>query len=100
LYRARQASMIEHLARATNGVITLAASLQGMHLAFEVDEQIRDTELSQRALQAGVQLAPISSYCIEAKRRGWLFGYAGYDETALARAAGALGRQLGELGRN
>ncbi len=100
LYRERQALVIDHLARATNGVITLEASLQGMHLAFEVGGHIRDTELSRRALEAGVQLAPISSYCIEAKRRGWLFGYAGYDETALARAASALGRQLGELGRN
>lgn len=95
LYRGRQASMIYHLARATNGVIALEPSLQGMHLALEVGGQIRDTELSQRALHAGVHLASISSYCIESKRRGWLFGYAGYDEAALARAARALGQQLG-----
>ena len=94
LYRERQGALIHGLARATSGAITLAPSLQGMHLAFEVGERVRDTELSQRAEEAGVQLAPISRYCIEAKRRGWLFGYAGYDEAALARAARALGRAL------
>ncbi|NUA29506.1 PLP-dependent aminotransferase family protein [Cupriavidus basilensis] len=95
LYRERQASMIHHLTRATNGTIALEPSLHGMHLAFEVGGQIRDTDLSRRAQDAGVHLAPISSYCIAAKRRGWLFGYAGYDEAALARAARALGQQLG-----
>ena len=94
LYRERQASMIHSLTRASHGAITLAPSLQGMHLAFEVGEHVHDTELSQRAQNAGVQLAPISLYCIEAKRRGWLFGYAGYGEAALARAARALGRQF------
>ena len=49
LYRERQASMIASPAQATHGAITLAPSLQGMHLAFEVDERVRDTELSARA---------------------------------------------------
>ena len=95
LYRVRQASMIHSVARATHGAITLAPSLQGMHLAFETDGRTRDTALAERAAQAGVQLAPISRYCIGAKRNGWLFGYAGYSEAALGAAARALGRQIG-----
>ena len=94
LYRERQASMIASPAQATHGAITFAPSLQGMHLAFEVDERVRDTELSARADAVGVQLAPVSRYCIEARRCGWLFGCAGYDEAALARASRALGKQL------
>jgi GntR family transcriptional regulator/MocR family aminotransferase len=65
-----------------------------MHLAHEIGGRGDDTALSARAAEAGVQLAPISRYCIEAKRRGWLFGYAGYDEAALGRAARALARRL------
>jgi GntR family transcriptional regulator / MocR family aminotransferase len=95
LYRTRQASMIHSLARATQGAIVLSPSLQGMHLAFESEARVRDTELAERAARVGVQLAPISRYCIEAKRNGWLFGYAGYGEAALAAAARALGRQIG-----
>ena len=94
LYRERQAALIDSLARASHGAIRLAPSLQGMHLAWEVDAQIHDTELSQRAHAAGVQLAPISRYCMEARRSGWLFGYAGYDAAALDRAARALGPLL------
>lgn len=94
LYRERQGALIASLARASAGALVLVPSAQGMHLAFEVGERVRDTELSARAEAVGVQLAPISRYCIAAKRRGWLFGYAGYDEAALARAARALGRQL------
>jgi GntR family transcriptional regulator/MocR family aminotransferase len=94
LYRTRQAAMIHSLDRATDGEIKLAPSLQGMHLAHEIAERIRDTELSERAAAAGVQLAPLSAYCIDAKRRGWLFGYAGYEEAALARAARALAKQM------
>jgi GntR family transcriptional regulator/MocR family aminotransferase len=94
LYRARQAALIHELERASVGALTLAPSLQGMHLAHEVGERVRDTALAERAAAAGVQLAPISRYCIEAPRRGWLFGYAGYDEASLGRAARALGRQI------
>jgi len=94
LYRARQASMIHALARASHGALTLAPSLQGMHLAHEVGARVDDLRLSDRAGEAGVQLAPISRYCIEAARRGWLFGYAGYDEAALGRAARVLATRL------
>jgi GntR family transcriptional regulator/MocR family aminotransferase len=94
LYRARQAALIHHLARASHGALTLVPSLQGMHLAFEAAARVDDTALAHRAAEAGVQLAPLSRYCIEAKRRGWLFGYAGYDEAALARASRAVARCL------
>jgi GntR family transcriptional regulator/MocR family aminotransferase len=86
--------MIHALARASHGALTLAPSLQGMHLAHEVGARVDDLRLSDRAGEAGVQLAPISRYCIEAARRGWLFGYAGYDEAALGRAARVLATRL------
>ncbi len=94
LYRERQALMIAQLERASHGQISLAPSLQGMHITLEVDASIRDTDLSRKALNAGVQLMPLSAYCIAAQRRGWLFGYAGYPEAALTRAARALGPLL------
>jgi GntR family transcriptional regulator/MocR family aminotransferase len=38
-----------------------------------------------------VLLAPLSRYTIESRRRGWLFGYAGYDASALQAAAQRVG---------
>jgi GntR family transcriptional regulator / MocR family aminotransferase len=86
LYPRRQQVLIEALARATGGALRLAPAMQGMHLVLEAATGCDDQALSQRAWQAGVVLAPLSRYAIESRRRGWLFGYAGFDETPLREA--------------
>jgi GntR family transcriptional regulator/MocR family aminotransferase len=91
LYQHRQAVMIESLRKATGGALQLMPAAQGMHLVHEVGEQADDTGFSRRAGEAGVYLAPLSLYCVQARRRGWLFGYAGFDDAALRHAARVLG---------
>jgi GntR family transcriptional regulator/MocR family aminotransferase len=91
LYPARQAVMIDALARASRGALQLQPSEQGMHLTFEVSGRRSDAAFSGRAREAGVLLAPLSGYAIESPRRGWVFGYAGYDDAALREAAGRVG---------
>ena len=98
LYAQRQALVIEALAKASGGALRLTPSAQGMHLAHEDEDEAgrADEPLSARAQEGGVYLATLSRYAIEAPRRGWLFGYAGYDEAALkaaARTVGALFRR-------
>jgi GntR family transcriptional regulator / MocR family aminotransferase len=90
LYVERQAAMVESLRKASGGVVQLAPAAQGMHLSHEVDGRHDDTLLSRRAAEAGVYLAPLSLYCVQARRRGWLFGYAGFNERQLRQAAKAL----------
>lgn len=87
LYPQRQRALVKALAEATQGRVQLAPSEQGMHLLHELPGLRGDQALSQRALAAGVVLAPLSRYAIESRRRGWLFGYAGYDEAALRESA-------------
>ncbi len=89
LYQERQAVMIESLRKASGGALQLAPAAQGMHIAHEIGRG-DDARLSSRAGEAGVYLAPLSLYCVQAKRRGWLFGYAGFDDSALRQAARAL----------
>lgn len=50
------------------------------------------------AHEAGIFLAPLSRYTIESPRRGWLFGYAGYDTATLRAAASTLWSLLPTLG--
>jgi len=95
LYQQRQSVMIESLRKASGGALQLAPAAQGMHLAHEVGSRVDDMRLSRRAAEVGVYLAPLSLYCVEARRRGWLFGYAGFDEVALRHAARALGPLVG-----
>lgn len=90
LYVERQGAMVESLRRASGGALVLTPAAQGMHLSHEVGERSDDAVLSRRAAEAGVYLAPLSLYCVQARRRGWLFGYAGFDEGRLRHAAKAL----------
>lgn len=94
LYPQRQRVLIESLAQASQGQLQLQASAQGMHLLHELPCGADDLALSARALAAGVFLAPLSRYTIESARRGWLFGYAGYDSATLRAAAATLGPLL------
>lgn len=94
LYPQRQQALIAALARASGGALRLRAADQGMHLLHELPERRPDTRLPERALRLGLVVAPLSRYCIESSRRGWLFGYAGYDAAALEQAAARLGPLL------
>lgn len=98
LYPQRQALMVEALARASGGALRLAPSGQGMHLVHEMSGRGKDLGLSARAREAGVMLAPLSGYAMESGRRGWVFGYAGYDDTALREAARRVGPLFGRAG--
>lgn len=90
LYPARQAALVARLAEASEGRVVLAPQDHGLHLLLEARAGSADHLLSARALDAGVMLAPLSRYAVESKRRGWLFGYAGYGEPQLAAAVAAI----------
>lgn len=94
LYPQRQQILIEALAKASHGQLVLQPSEQGMHLLHELPAGQDDQTLSAQAQQAGLLLAPLSRYTIASRRRGWLFGYAGYDTASLRKAAAALGKLL------
>lgn len=94
LYPQRQQVLIEALAQASQGQLQLQPSEQGLHLLHELPEGGDDQTLCARAQEAGILLAPLSRYTIASQRRGWLFGYAGYDTAALRAAAARLGRML------
>jgi GntR family transcriptional regulator / MocR family aminotransferase len=95
LYQARQQVLIDALQRHSHGALNLAPSEQGMHLRLELHGGARqrgDLALSRAAGEAGVHLVPLSRYTITSPRRGWLLGYAGYDDAALRAAAKVVGR--------
>ncbi len=86
LYLQRQQLLIETIARHSGGEVRLAPSAHGMHLVLETDAACHDTAVSARVAETGTFLAPVSAYTIEAVRRGWMFGYAGYPEAELVQA--------------
>lgn len=94
LYPQRQQALIDALASASKGQLVLQPSEQGMHLLHELPAGRDDQSLPARAQEAGILVAPLSRYTINSRRRGWLFGYAGYDTAALRAAANKLGKLL------
>lgn len=101
LYLARQAQLIEALARASDDAAALRPCAHGMHLLLEAPPGTDDVRLSREAARRGVWLAPLSRYAMVSPRRGWLFGYAAYDAGALQSAARAVGPLLNAaLGRS
>ncbi len=94
LYRRRQGVLITALAQASGGTVQLAPCLHGMHLALEAPPGTDDVAVSRAAAALGVRLAPLSSYCMQADRRGWLLGHAADDDAALQTAAQAIGPLL------
>lgn len=97
LYPQRQRALIAALAEASDGRLQLAPASQGLHLLLEVAGLRHDQPLAERALAAGVVLAPLSRYAVASRRRGWVFGYAGHDEAALQAAARRLAPLLAPL---
>jgi GntR family transcriptional regulator / MocR family aminotransferase len=94
LYLQRQAVLIEAIDQASGGVVRLAPCAHGMHLAFAAPSGSDDAAVARAAEAAGVMLAPLSRYTVASARRGWLFGYAGYDEVVLRAAAQRVGPLL------
>lgn len=91
LYLQRQQVLIDALADASGGAWQLQLSDRGMHLLHEVAPGSDDETLSRKALAAGVMLAPLSRYAMQSARRGWLLGYAGFDDTEIREAARVVG---------
>lgn len=94
LYPQRQQVLIDALAQSSHGQLQLRPSDQGLHLLHELPPGENDQALPARAQAAGIWLAPLSRYTLVSQRRGWLFGYAGYDTAALRVAAAKLGAWL------
>lgn len=90
LYQERQAVLVDSLRKASGGRLAPEPVDHGMHLALEAPPAVDDTALSHRAGEAGVHLAPLSLYTLASRRRGWLFGYAGFNERQLRQAARLL----------
>jgi GntR family transcriptional regulator/MocR family aminotransferase len=94
LYVQRQAVLIRSMAQATQGAVRLQPLDHGMQLVHEIAAGAADHLVSAKAAELGVLLAPLSRYTIESRRRGWLFGYAGHEASALSAASRKVGPLL------
>jgi GntR family transcriptional regulator/MocR family aminotransferase len=95
LYQERQAILIEAAERELYGLLEVNTAEAGMHLIGWLPNNVSDQSISRHAASVGVDVLPLSFYCIEAKQRpGLLLGYTGIQAAEVIRGAKKLAAAL------
>jgi GntR family transcriptional regulator / MocR family aminotransferase len=95
VYAERQQALVKAGRRELAGLLDIQPSDAGMHLIGWLPPGIDDRTASSAAAAAGVEVTPLSAYCIEPQDRGALrLGYTGYTPREIWHAARRLGTAL------
>jgi GntR family transcriptional regulator/MocR family aminotransferase len=98
MYEERQQTLVEEARKNLGSMLEVAPAKAGMHLIGWLPSGISDREVSRRAAEAGLNLAPVSAYCINQKLRGGLLlGYTAYDEKHIRQGIKKLARVLTKI---
>jgi GntR family transcriptional regulator/MocR family aminotransferase len=96
LYAERQQALVNAAKSELKGLLEIKPSDAGMHLLGWLPEHIDDQQAFRAATAAGVEVTPLSAYCIEPPKRGALrLGYTGYKSREIWRATRRLADALG-----
>ena len=94
-YTERRNVLIEALNRECGDLLDVQVPEAGMHLVAWLPAHVDDRVVAQLALEQGVEVAPISRFCMAPPRRGGLMlGYASADSAALRDGVRRLARAL------
>ena len=95
LYAERQQTLIKAAVRELDGLLDIRQSDAGMHLIGWLPKGINDRIASRVALAHGVEVSPLSIYCIEPQTQGALrLGYTGYTPKQIWHGVCQLARSL------
>ena len=98
LYAERQQVLLKAARSELDGLLDVKPSGAGMHLIGWLPEGVDDQIASRAAFDHGVEVTPLSAYCIETPKRGALrLGYTGYTSREIWAAARRLATALKKL---
>jgi GntR family transcriptional regulator/MocR family aminotransferase len=98
IYEERQQILVEEVRKHLKGMLEVAPAEAGMHLIGWLPLGIDDQDVSRRAGEANLKIAPVSAYCIEQTLRGGvLLGYTAFNERLIKQGVKKLGRVLSEI---
>jgi GntR family transcriptional regulator/MocR family aminotransferase len=101
IYEERQQTLVEEARKNLGSMLEVAPAKAGMHLIGWLPGGISDREVSRRAADAGLNLAPVSAYCINQKLRGGLLlGYTAYEEKHIRQGIKKLARVLTKIAQD
>lgn len=100
MYEERQQILVEEARKYMGGMLDVTPAKAGMHLIGWLPSGISDREVSRRAAEEDLTLAPVSTYCVNQKLRGGLLlGYTAYGEKHIRQGMKKLARVLTEIAR-
>ncbi len=100
VYAQRQRALVSAAARELRGLLGVPPGEAGMHLIGWLPEGIDDRAAHRAALGAGVEVTPLSAYCLEPPPHGALrLGYTGFSPRQLWEGVRRLAEALKKLRR-
>jgi len=66
----------------------------GLHMLLEAEESFDEEAMTNLALHKGIRVYPLSKYCLETNRKGWVLGFAKVDEGAIEEGINRLAKIL------
>ncbi|MFD2118078.1 PLP-dependent aminotransferase family protein [Paenibacillus yanchengensis] len=85
IYRRRHEAMTKAIiASGLQGKFTLSGVETGLHMLLETDPSFDETNITKQALDHGIRVYPLSNYCLDSNRKGWVLGFAKVEEQAIA----------------
>jgi GntR family transcriptional regulator/MocR family aminotransferase len=98
IYEDRQQILVEEARMNLKGMLEVAPAEAGMHLIGWLPPGIDDRDVSRRAAEANLKIAPVSDYCLNQKLRGGLLlGYTAFNERQIKLGVKKLARVLNEI---
>jgi len=95
LHAERQAAIVKAGPSELQGLCDLPPNDAGMHLTGWLRKDVDDREACSAVAAAGVDVSPVSTYCIDPPSRGALrLGYTGYTTRQISQAARRLAEAL------
>jgi GntR family transcriptional regulator/MocR family aminotransferase len=95
LYQERQSELVQSAGKELGGLLEVNPARAGMHLIGWLREDLNDRVLSREAARAGVDVRPLSFYCIESRLRpGLLLGYTGISKAEIRLGLRKLAKVL------
>jgi GntR family transcriptional regulator/MocR family aminotransferase len=99
VYRSRMEALLHFSERWLKGAIEVERADAGLQTMGWLAEDVDDRAVSEAAARAGIQVANLSRYCIQASRPpGLVFGFGAFSEAELAQGVQALARVLDTAG--
>jgi len=95
VYRRRHEAMTKAiLATGLGERFKLSGVETGLHMLLEAEDSFDEEAVTNQALENGIRVYPLSTYCLESKRKGWVLGFAKVDEAAIKEGIYRLAKML------